>query len=307
MTLLSVCENFAVHARTAITFAAGNKIVGGDVGVSPGTSITGAYEIVDGKLATVDDSKLFATSAYNAWDAAMVIRDDAKALPVEMGGNIFEPGTWHSDNITIAAGIVFLDGLYQPNPVFLFQADISMAVGAGVKIILINGAKAENVVWALRTSAVFGANIDFKGSILAGTTIVFGADVKVHGCVVAGTAITFGAGDSVTSFPVSGSPSFGAPSSPPSVSPSLIPTLSPTSFPSATPTKSPTEIPTRSPTSSPTANPSNSPTIAPTQSSEIPTLSPTASPSVTPSKSPTITTESPTSSPSVTSLLLLIP
>jgi hypothetical protein len=73
-----------------------------------------------------------------------------------------------------------------------------MAVGAGVKIVLINGAKAENVVWALRTSAVFGANVDFEGSILAGTAIVFGADVKVYGCVVAGTAITFGAGDSVS-------------------------------------------------------------------------------------------------------------
>jgi hypothetical protein len=41
----SVCGNFAVHAGSAITFAGGlTTINGGGVGVSPGTSITGAAQ-----------------------------------------------------------------------------------------------------------------------------------------------------------------------------------------------------------------------------------------------------------------------
>jgi hypothetical protein len=39
-----VCENFAVHAQTTVTFdGTMSTIYGGDVGVSPGTSVTGSY------------------------------------------------------------------------------------------------------------------------------------------------------------------------------------------------------------------------------------------------------------------------
>jgi hypothetical protein len=196
---VSVCENFAVHAGAAITFAASNEVIGGDVGISPGTSITGAYELVDGaELANAHDSALFAASVLDAWVAAMEIRDHAMAFAIEMGGKTFTPGTWHSRTITIAAGAtVYLDAQGDPNSEFLFQADLTLVAGAGVTIVPINGAKAENVLWAFGTAAVFGADANFEGSMLAGTAITFGADNKVHGCVVALTAITFGAGNTV--------------------------------------------------------------------------------------------------------------
>jgi hypothetical protein len=195
----SVCESFAVHARAAITFAASNKISGGDVGISPGTSITGAYDLVDGALlANAADSARFAASVYDDWVAAMEIREDATAFDVEMGGKTFTRGIWHSGTITILAGsIVTLDGGHDTSSEFLFQSG-TLVAGAGAKIVLINGAKAENVLWAFGTSVVFGAGFDFEGSIIAGTSITFGADNHVQGCVVALTAITFGAGNSVT-------------------------------------------------------------------------------------------------------------
>ena len=196
----SVCENFAVHAGSAITFAASNKVIGGDVGISPGTSITGAYALQDGALlASAAESARFAASVHDAWVAATETKDDANAFAVEMGGKTFTPGIWHSHTITIApAANVYLDGEGDPASTFLIQADLTMVAGAGSKIVLMNGAKAENVVWALGTSVVVGAGMDFEGSILSGSSIVFGADVQVNGCVVALAAITFGAGDSVT-------------------------------------------------------------------------------------------------------------
>jgi hypothetical protein len=195
----NVCENFAVHAGAAITFAASNKVSGGDVGISPGTSITGAYDLVDGALlANAADSARFAASVYDDWVAAMEIREDATAFDVEMGGKTFSRGIWHSGTITIAAGsTVTLDGGHDTSSEFLFQSG-TLVAGAGAKIVLINGAKAENVLWAFGTSVVFGAGFDFEGSIIAGTSITFGADNHVQGCVVALTAITFGAGNSVT-------------------------------------------------------------------------------------------------------------
>jgi hypothetical protein len=46
-----MCGDFAVHARTTVTFdGVRSTIYGGDVGASPGTSITGSYDIVDGVI-----------------------------------------------------------------------------------------------------------------------------------------------------------------------------------------------------------------------------------------------------------------
>jgi hypothetical protein len=191
----SVCENFAVHAGTAITFAA-STINGGDVGAS---SISGTYGIVDGTVASAGDSALFTASVYDSWFAAMQIQNNAMAFAIEMGGETFTPGTWRSSSINIAAGTeVILDGEDDPNSVFLFQSVGTMLTGAGSKIILTNGAKAENVLWAIDAAVTFGADTVLEGSILAGTAITFGAANEVYGCVVAITgAITFGAANYV--------------------------------------------------------------------------------------------------------------
>jgi hypothetical protein len=174
-----------VHPGSAITFAASYKIMGGDVDISPGTSITRAYYIDGGALASADESALFAASVHEEWAAAMAIRQDATDLAVEMGGGTFTPGTWHSGTITIAAYTpVYLDGQNDPNSVFLFQSDETLVAGTGVKIVLINGAKPENILWVFGTSVAFGAGVGCQGSILAGTAIVFGATNIVHGCVI---------------------------------------------------------------------------------------------------------------------------
>jgi hypothetical protein len=192
----SVCENFAVHAESQITFAL-TTISGGDVGVSPGTTISGT-PITDGEVTTTDAS-LFAASAKLAWDKAIAFREDAEAIKIpEIGGSIFTNGTWHGGTINIATGLtVTLDGQGDPNSKFLFQADSTMIVGAGCKIVLINEAKAKNVVWALGTQFTSGAGTDFKGAIMAGTSVTVGANNDIEGSILALSAITFGAQDKV--------------------------------------------------------------------------------------------------------------
>ena len=188
----SLCENFAVHARNTVTFnGVVTTIHGGDVGVSPGTSITGAYQFEDGEV--VDDSVDFASSVLAAHAAAMTVRDDGKAMEIEIGGITFTPGTYRSDRaINFAYGtVVTLDGLNEPNPVFHFQAKSTLVTGANTHFILKNGAKAENVLWALGTAATLGASSVLQGSILAGTAITFGTKSVLHGCALAQSAVTF--------------------------------------------------------------------------------------------------------------------
>jgi hypothetical protein len=163
----------------------------GDVGVSPGTSITGSYTFDGGEV--VLDSADFADSVFAAHAAAMAVRVDGVATPIEIGGLTFTPGTYRSGSaINFAYGTaVTLDGGYQADPKFLFQAGSTLVTAAGTHFILINGAKAENVLWALGTAATLGANSVVEGSILAGTAITFGTQSELHGCALAQSAVTF--------------------------------------------------------------------------------------------------------------------
>jgi hypothetical protein len=195
-----VCQNFAVHARTTVTFD-GEKstISGGDVGVSPGTSITGSYEILDGVTMTGTSNQDFAVSVLIAYDAAMTFRDDEVMMEIEMGGLTFTPGTYRSGSeINFRLGTtVTLDAEGDVDATFLFQAGSTLITAADTSFNLVNGAKAENVIWALGSAATLGANSVVEGSIMAGTAITFGTGSELRGCALALSAVTFESNGSV--------------------------------------------------------------------------------------------------------------
>jgi hypothetical protein len=153
----------------------------------------------DGVVVTTDDSADFAASVLVTYAEAMAVRLDEVALAIEIGGSTFPPGTYRSGSaINFAYGtVVTLDGENQPHPVFLFQAGTTLVTAADTSFILINGAKAENVLWALGTAATLGARSVVEGSILAGTAITFGTKSELHGCALAQSAVTFESGGSV--------------------------------------------------------------------------------------------------------------
>jgi hypothetical protein len=211
-----VCQNFAVHARTTVTFdGVTSTIHGGDVGVSPGTSVTGAYEFDGGDI--VYGSADFAASVLTAHTEAMAVHskeiamvsenggetsvqvDDESSMDIEIGGKTFTPGTYRSGSaINFVHGtVVTLDGENHSKPEFLFIAGSTLVTAADTTFILKNGAKAENVLWALGSAATLGANSILEGSILAGTAITFGANSTLRGCALAQSDVTFESDGSV--------------------------------------------------------------------------------------------------------------
>jgi hypothetical protein len=185
----SVCGNFAVHAGTTVTFAGGlTTIDGGDVGVSPGTAITGTPQMNNGGV-IVGDSDAFAASVLAAHAAAMKFHVGEKSIAIELGGQTFTPGTYRSESAInfVHDGTVTLDG----DGKYLFIAGTTLVTAADTHFILLNGAKAENVVWAIGTAATLGANSVLVGSILAGTAITFGTKSELQGCALAQSAVTF--------------------------------------------------------------------------------------------------------------------
>ncbi|OEU19235.1 hypothetical protein FRACYDRAFT_163995, partial [Fragilariopsis cylindrus CCMP1102] len=110
-----------------------------------------------------------------------------------IGGMRFTPGIYRSDSaINFAHGtVVTLDGNGEANPEFIFIAGSTLVTAADTYFDLQNGAKAENVVWALGTAATLGARSHVAGSIMAGTAITFGTRSELHGCALAQSAVTF--------------------------------------------------------------------------------------------------------------------
>jgi hypothetical protein len=152
-----------------------------------------------GEVVGTVDSNGFIAFASNAWNDAMVIRANATSIPLpEIGDSTFTPGTWHAGAITIAAGkTVTLDGGGDPDAQFLIQVSGTMKVAAGCRIVLTNGANAENVLWAISTTFTALAGSNFEGSIMAGTSVTFDANVVLHGSILAKTAVTLGAHNEV--------------------------------------------------------------------------------------------------------------
>jgi hypothetical protein len=182
-----------VHARSTITFAGpASTIVHGDIGVAPGTSITGQYKLDNGEM--VSESSDFAAAAKSNHAEKMFEQDDCKHMVVtEIGGLTLTPGTYcFASAINVAFGTtVVLDGKGDKNAMFLFQAGSTFVTAADTHFELINEAKAENIIWALGTAATLGAGSIVEGSILAGSAITFGTGSVLHGCAIAQTAVTF--------------------------------------------------------------------------------------------------------------------
>jgi hypothetical protein len=195
----TLCQDFAVHAGTTVTFADGgfpSEMIG-DVGVFPGTDITGIMYVnfSAGEVATAEKSAAFASSSADAYSLAMSL-DTPYPIPAELGGEGFGPGTYSNDAaLNIAAGtVVTLDGmdyLGEENAVFIFKAGTTLTTGASTSFALTNGAKAENVFFILGSAATLGANSVLEGSITAGTSVTVGSGAQVNGCIIAKAAVTY--------------------------------------------------------------------------------------------------------------------
>src|SRR5450759_4846678 len=119
---LGSAASFGVLAGSTVT-STGDTIVNGDLGVSPGYSVSGFPPgTVNGNIYVADltaaQAQLDLTIAYN--DAA-----GRSTAPVTVAGNIggqtLPPGLYKStSSLAISSGDLTLDGQGDPNAVFIF-------------------------------------------------------------------------------------------------------------------------------------------------------------------------------------------
>lgn len=207
---LGIARTYAAFAASAITNT-GSSVLTGNIGITPGSAITGFPPGTFTGVENVDNAAAVAAKA-----AAQVAYTDLQArtptiIAAALDGQSLSAGVYKSagGTFTLAqagGGTLTLNG--SATDVFVFQTATTLTTGAGgVPVItLTGGALPSNVYWAVGSSATINSGNagTFKGNIIAQVSITdtLGGDVK--GSLIALTgAVTFSAASTVEVQPLS--------------------------------------------------------------------------------------------------------
>jgi hypothetical protein len=167
----------------------GPTAVSGDLGVSPGTAVTGfgPGTVTSGAIHAGDTAASNAQASLTVAYNNLAGRSNAPvSVSGNLGGSTLSPGLYKStSSLEISSGDLTLDAKGDPNAVFIFQMASTLNVTVGRRVTLIGGAKASNVFWQVGTSANLGSNSVFKGSILADQSISLQTGATVEGRLLA--------------------------------------------------------------------------------------------------------------------------
>ncbi len=207
---LKTSANYSVLAGSEITNTLSTELQV-DLGVSPGTAITGFPPGV-----THGETHIGDLVSQQAQSDARAAYTDAKnriftdTISGDIAGLTFKSGVFQAASAldVSADGIVTLDGEHDDNSVFIFQVGSALNLGARTRIELTNGAQACHVFWQVGSAATIGEASAFAGTILADAAITVGATTTVDGRALAGTAITLSDNDFVSG-PCSSAPAGG--------------------------------------------------------------------------------------------------
>lgn len=182
---LGTAASYSVLGGQTVTNT-GPSTLSGDLGVSPGTAITGFPPgVASGATHAGDAAALQAQSdltiAYN--DAAG--RTPTSTVAGDLVGKTLTSGVYKSTSSLALSGVLTLDGQGDPNAVFIFQMASTLITASASQVNVINGAQACNVFWQVGSSATLGTGSSFRGTIMALTSISVNTGAVVKGRALA--------------------------------------------------------------------------------------------------------------------------
>jgi len=185
-----------VNLATAAPFVAlggaevtnsGPSVLNGDLGVSPGTSLTGfQFATVNGVThdndAVASQAQGNLTTAYNVAAAEPTTAD---LTGQDLGGLTLTPGAYEFSSSAQLTGQLTLDAQGVPNAQFVFKIGSTLTTASASSVVMINGASPCNVFWQVGSSATLGSTTAFQGNVMADQSITLNNGASVIGRVLA--------------------------------------------------------------------------------------------------------------------------
>lgn len=187
---LGTSQSFAVLGGSTVTNT-GPSVITGNLGVSPGSSVTGFPPgiVLSGSIhaadATAAQAQSDLTAAYNT-AAGLPCGTDLTGQ--DLGGMTLTPGVYCFSSSAFLTGTLTLNMQGNPDALFVFQIGSTLVTASASSVALLNTGGvscAANLFWQVGSSATLGTGSSFAGNILALTSITLTTGAGLNGRALA--------------------------------------------------------------------------------------------------------------------------
>jgi hypothetical protein len=192
MNVLGTANSFAVLGATTVTNT-GSSVLNGNVGVAPGTSITGfppgiVNGTIDSNNGAAIQGEADALSGFNSLNGLVVTQT---LTGQDLGGLTLTPGVYFFASAAQLTGPLILNFEGLNDVSFVFQTGSTLTTASGSSVNSINLGTNDSIYWAIGSSATLGTTTAFEGFLIAnqsitmttGATIGCGSAIALNGAV----------------------------------------------------------------------------------------------------------------------------
>jgi len=163
---------------------------------STSTLVSGMAYAADNAVPTPYNLVVAGNDAATALSDAAGRANATSLIAGELGGRTIPPGLYNWGAAAAITTNVTLSGA--PNDVWIFQINGALSVAAAAKVLLIGGARPQNIFWETLGAVGLGAGAHFEGIVLSQAAITTGAGSTVNGRLLARSTVTIAAASTVS-------------------------------------------------------------------------------------------------------------